>query len=439
MAMKKILLVLAVMGVVAVACDTEEAERKCKDEAEDVLDFPPVAIPEGEVEPIARVDVPLTKVQEEIAAGTVDFSFRMLQETDTVLADKGNVVLSPISASVVLSMLANGAAGDTRQEIIDALGFKGKDITAINDYSSLILKTFPGLDNTGVLSFANSMWLNSGYGSTGFYPYDSFESELEDVYDSEIHSFDFADGPELINAWCSKKTNDLIPEILEDLDADSQMALVNALYFKGKWEAEFSEKNTKRDEFTTADGDVRYVDMMNGRREVLYLAAEKYALAELPFGNGAFSFQVVLPAEGVAAEECLAGFKADEWLADQEKMSMKNLEIKLPKFKVEMNESIVTVLMALGMRNMFHVPLADFSNLSERTSVVSEVRQATYFSVDEKGSEAAAVTIAVLLESAGPDQKEPEYIPFHVNRPFLFVLKEASTNSILFIGKISEL
>ncbi len=434
MIMKKVLLTLAIMGFVAVACDKDNPKR-----ADDILDFPSPVIPDGEVEPIARVDVPLSKSHDGLVAGTVDFSFRMLQEADKVLRNNDNIVLSPLSASLALSMLANGAAGNTRQEIINGLGFMEKDVAAINEYSNLLLKALPGLDNTGVLSFANSMWLNSGYDVTGFAPYDSFERELEEVYDSEIHSFDFADGPWLINAWCSRKTNGLIPEALKVLDAKSQMALVNALYFKGKWESEFNKKNTKPDAFTNAGGATRQVDFMNSRRGAKYLSTEEYAMAELPFGNGAFSFQIVLPAEGMTTAECMAGLEADEWLASQKKMISILLDIKLPKFKVEMNEAIDDVLKALGMRDMF-LPTADFSNLSDISSLVSEVRQATYFSVDEKGSEAAAVTIVNLIASSpGPGQKEPEYIPFHVNRPFLFILKEVSTNTILFIGKVDKL
>ncbi len=432
--MKKILLLIAVIGGIAVACDKSGGNDRWADEK--ILDFPELVIPEGEIEPKRREDVKLSAGQKNLAAGTVDFSFRIMKEADKALAGADNIVLSPMSVSFVLSMLANGAEGDTRREMIDALGFAGYDVSVVNEYSSMLLNILPTLDNTGVLAFANSLWMNSG---VDFEVYDSFEKELEDIYDSEIHAYDFAEGPGLINAWCSKKTNKLIPEVLKELNPSALMALVNALYFKGKWEDEFYEKMTKREVFTNAGGRAVDVDMMSGRRVLKYLASEKYALAELPYGNGAFSFQVLLPSEAVGVDECLESLKADEWLENQSEMKYFHIDLKLPKFKIGMNESLTNVLSAMGMDKMFNPSEADFSALSDRDSYVSDVIHATSFSVDEKGSEAAAVTVAMMVESAGPGQKEPEYIPFHVNRPFMFILKEVSTNTILFIGKVEKL
>ncbi len=428
--MKKLLLILATVGSVVVACNKNDVLENGEENE--------IEVSEVEVTPKMRVDINLTKAQEGMAAGTADFAFGMLQEAVDRMETGKNIVLSPLSASFALSMLANGASGETRQEIVDVLGFTGNEISAVNEYSRKLLNELPELDNTGTLSFANSLWLNEGYGAKGFKAYDSFEKELDSSYDAEVHSYDFAKGPGLINEWCSEKTNDLIPEVLKELNPEAQMALANALYFKGVWKDEFREPDTKPERFNKEDGSYSTVKMMNGRRIAPYFANEKYAMAELPYGNGAFSFQVLLPAEGVGIEDFLAGFNGEEWLSAQSEMTSQHLDMKLPKFKTDLNENISSVLEAMGMRKMFYAKEADFSNLSDEESYVSLVQQATYFSVDEKGSEAAAVTIAVMFESSLPD-KEPVIIPFHVNRPFLFILKERSTNAILFIGKVSDL
>ncbi len=428
--MKKFLFLLSVIGCVAVACDKLDFSKE--DEA--VLDFDGPAVPQGNVKEIPREDVYLTKAQEDLAAGSVDFSIRMIRVADKVM--EGYIVLSPLSVSLALSMLANGAAGDTRQEMVDALGFPGADVSAVNEYNSLILNTFPTLDNTGVLSFANSLWMNSGI---GFDVYDSFEDGLEDVYDSEIHAYDFAKGPGLINAWCSKKTNGLIPEVLKSLDPNTLMTLVNALYFKGKWDTPFMKENTKPENFINADDKAVEVDMMSDLKAERYLKTDKYALAELPYGNKAFSFQILLPDEGVSLDECMAGLSSDEWLDSQADMRYNHLDFKLPKFKVGLNVSLKEVLKAMGMRKMFSSVEADFITMSPKASHVSFAVHATSFEVDERGSEAAAVTVLGMLESAGPGEEEPECIPFHVNRPFLFILKEISTNVILFVGKVEKL
>ncbi len=363
----------------------------------------------------------------------------MLKRAEEEFDGKDNIVLSPLSASFALSMLANGAAGETRREIADVLGFDGTGMAEVNEYNRMLLTRLPDMDNTGIMAFANSLWLNSGYGAGGFDVYDEFENELVSNYDAVVYAYDFADGPGIINKWGSDMTNGLIPELLKELDADAQMALANALYFKGSWKNDFQEKLTKVEFFTGADGSSRQVDMMNSRRGASYWAGEKYRLAELAYGNGAFSFQIVLPEDGVTIEELLESISGVEWLEAQANLEGRAIELKLPKFNIEMNESLNGILASMGMKSMFYN--ADFSNLSNFASVVSNVRQATYFSLDEKGSEAAAVTVIGMVESAGPggEHKEPEYIPFHVTRPFLFVLKETSTNSILFIGKVTKL
>ncbi len=442
MDMKKIILMLAVAGMAAAACDENNSPKEDGVPVADVLEY---EIPDFNVEgegytiPKQREDITLTDAQEQYVAGAVDYSFNMLKQAEE-LYERDNLVLSPISASLALSMVANGAAGDTRQEIIDAIGFAGADMNLINEYSNTLLTRLPELDDTGILVFANSLWLNSGYGPNGFHADESFRNKLTDSYNAVVHAYDFAEGPGIINKWCSDMTNDLIPSILKEMDSENDlMYLANALYFKGTWDQKFAEKATVSESFTNADGSSVQAEMMNSKRDARYISNEKYALAELSYGNEAFRFQMILPAEGVSIDECIAGISGKEWLSVQEEMEFKAIELKLPKFTVDMEESIKPLLETMGMHKLFNPAEANFSNLAEVKSYVKGIQQATSFSIDEEGTEAAAVTIVGDPTDSGEDPIEPEYIPFHVTRPFLFILKETSTNSILFIGKVSKL
>ncbi len=429
--MKKLLILLVVAGVAAVSCDKEG-----KIPAGPEYKVPEFSLPEEGVELKRREDIELTKAQKALVNGTVDFSFNMLKQT----VGKGNVALSPLSAAIALSMLSNGAAGETRQEIVNALGFTDAGISAVNEYNRMLLTKLPDLDNTGIMSFANSLWMNSGFNATGFAAYESFQSALVDNYDAVVYAYDFADGPAIINKWCSDMTNGLIPEVLKELNPDCAMILANALYFKGIWANKFLEKYTAKEFFRNAEGTAVQVDMMNVKRYISYMSNDQFALAELTFGNRAFRFQVLLPTEGVTADECLAGLTGGQWLEAQSALKSNPVELKLPKFKIQMNESVDEILEALGIEQMYSEEKADFSNISDTCVWVDNVQQATSFSIDEDGSEAAAVTIIEMVgESTGEDKKEPEYIPFHVDRPFIFLIREVSTNVILFIGKVDKL
>ncbi len=433
--MKKIIFMLSVVGLAAVACDKVEAVK-----GDDGLKYeiPNFEVPDNPNGPKTPENIVLTKVQEQLVVKNVEFSFNMLKNAGLQL-ESDNVVLSPLSASIALSMLANGAAEETRQEIVDGLGFTGVDMTMVNEYNRLLLNALPDLDNLGIMSIANSLWLNSGYKSSGFEVYESYKNELTSNYDAMVLAYDFAEGPGNINKWASDMTNGLIKDILKELNPDSQMALANALYFRGKWEDEFRKNNTRKEKFTNMNGISVDVEMMKNNIYAKYVSGEKYAIAELPYGNGAFCFQVILPCENATLDECINGLSGEEWMNSQNEMTSRALEIQLPKFRIEMNNSIMGILNSMGIKTLFSPKYADFSNMSKDDSYVTDIQQATYFSVDEEGSEAAAVTIIGADVDAGEGNQNPEYIPFHVTRPFLFVLKETSTNSILFIGKVSKL
>ncbi len=380
---------------------------------------------DNELKPIT-----LTRAEEEITTQQTNFAFRLLRAVDeNVTENKEQVVVSPLSASFALSMLANGADGETRQEIINGIGFDGLSLQDVNAYSERLMDELPDLDKRTNLNIANSMWLNKGFEALP-----TFIQALEESYDAEVREYDFSKGTSLINEWCSDKTKGCIPKLLDKLNPEMKCLLINALYFKSEWKTPFNPKKTDKGDFHNEDGTVASADFMNKDCSMRVSVEDKFAWADIPYGNEAFSFQIILPNEGVTLDDCLDELNGDTWSTLQ-KQTLKTtfVNVKLPKFKMESNEDITAAIKALGIKKCF-TDEAEFNNISINPLLLSFVRQANYFAIDEKGVEASSVTASGMVETATPTG-----YTFHVNRPFLFILKENSTNSILFMGKVTKM
>ncbi|MBE6287706.1 MAG: serpin family protein [Mediterranea massiliensis] len=382
--------------------------------------------------PKTRIDIELTEAEKLLAKQHVDFSIRLLQAAEETTADKSQIILSPLSASFALSMVTNGAAGETQQELLNALGFNGFTAEEMNTYNRKLITALTDLDNTSPISIANSLWLNKG-----FTPKDSFKKTLTNSYDAEVQSVDFANSEtvERINEWCEKKTNGCIPDFLKTLLAEQRFVLLNALYFKGRWQTKFG--NSQPSTFTTEEGKEQEVTFLS-MEETKYLYAENelFSMAELPYGNGAYGLLVLLPKEEVKASDCLVTLNGEQWLKVVSNMKPTLLNLKLPKFKVEAKQSLIDALKVIGIRKAFTTE-ADFTALSEKTTFISGVLQGNYLSIDENGTEAAAVTIIGVDGDTPPTQSK--VIDFYAKRPFFYFLKEKSTNTILFMGKMGRI
>lgn len=375
-----------------------------------------------------RKEIALSRSEKAIVEQSTDFAFRLLQVVDGK-EDKEQLLLSPLSASFALSMAANGADGDTRQEILGTLGFAGFTMDEVNELNRKLVTGLTALDNAADLSIANSVWMNDDFEALG-----SYKKTVGDFYDALLSSIDFGTPEALdrVNGWCSEKTQGRIPRFLDRLDDSKSLMLLNALYFKGGWTRPFSEKNTVQDVFHGAED--RQVQYMVQKNNYPYAEFDDFAVAGMPYGNEAFSMFVLLPDEGVGISDCLSRLDSERWNAILSEMKTICLSVKLPKFKLENNEDLKEVLWEMGISKAFTWD-ADFSNLSDESLFVTEVRQANYFGVDEKGVEAAGVTSIEFGLTAGPDGAAGE-TEFHVTRPFLFVLQEKSSGTILFLGKV---
>lgn len=385
-------------------------------------------------EPKPRKDISLTRVEQSLLDANTDFAFRFFSQVCNTEDEKPNVFVSPLSASLCLSMITNGASGNTLTEMQDVLGFPASSFSLddLNNYNQKLTTALLDLDNTTQLGIANSIWVKQG-----FKVYDSFVNVNKQMYDAQVQELDFTSptAKDVINRWCAEQTNDCIKEVIKVIPANARMYLLNALYFKGIWASQFEKSATRQENFTNSDGTQQKVNMMNQTEMFNYTKNSTFSIAELPYGNEAFSMVILLPSGGKTLDESLSELTSENWKEWNSNMAGKQLQVKLPRFRVEYDKTLIDDMIAMGMKDAFDGNKADFSKMSAAELYVGILQQFTYINVDEEGTEAAAVTVGGMLDSAGL----PVTIPFYVDSPFAFMIKEKSTGAILFMGKVTKL
>ena len=381
-----------------------------------------------------RKDIELSRSERVIAEETTDFAFRFFQQVNASETEQPNWMVSPLSASMALGMITNGAEGNTLKEMKATLGFSEASIDEMNAYYRRILTELPELDNTTQLGLANSIWINQDFEVKS-----PFVDVNKQMYDAKVSNLNFSatNAPSTINNWCSDKTNGLITKVIENIQPDTKMFLLNALYFKGIWKKgyKFLESNTQKDNFTCIDGSVVQVPMMHQSNSYSYTTNEFFQMARFDYGNGAFGMTILLPNEELGLNESLKALTSENWKKWNEERRSQKLVVKFPHLNIQYRKDLINDMSTLGMKDAFNSS-ADFSGISSNQLYLSLLEQHTYLKVDEKGTEAAAVTIGGMSNSAGP---APTPIDFFLNRPFAFMITETSTGAILFMGKVTKL
>ncbi len=357
------------------------------------------------------------------------FAFGLFQ--DITAYDESDIVfISPLSASIALSMTAAGAEGATQEEMLRTLGFGGLSVKDLNACNRGIIDLLSS-DPEGVeLNVANSLWV-----SDRFILKSRYIRTAGSEYSARVSNLDFSDpaSPSVINRWCAENTAGRIDKMIENIDPATQMYLLNALYFKGMWTTPFDAANTRKDIFHGNRRDSE-VEFMHRTASFPYYIGPEGALLELPYGEGSFVMDIFLPAEGVSAEEFASGLDGEALSTLTGLLQSDRIKVTLPKFKAEYETSLNATLQRLGMRDAF-TPSADFSGMSKEPLMISEVRQKTFIEVNEEGSEAAAVTsVAVMRTSLAPEPLE-----FRVDRPFVFLIRERTSGTVLFMGLVRNL
>ncbi|MFA5301879.1 MAG: serpin family protein [Bacteroidales bacterium] len=381
-----------------------------------------------------RRDIILTKTEQALSAEANRFAFDLFQQVNT--EDK-NYFISPLSTSLALSMTANGTAGETAAQMKDVLGFEEFTYEQMNGFFKKMSAELKKADQLTELGIANSVWILEG-----FPVYEKFKDIVRTWYLAQIEELDFFSPTAIqtINDWCAAKTNGKIDEIIDEIPPSMVMYLINALYFKGTWTYSFDKAASYSDRFYGDDGSSPLTDFMLQTETFPYLDHELCQVAELPYGNEAFSMVLMLPKPGVHVDRMIKEFmNTQKWdiIARELKDSERKLTVSMPKFRFEYEKDLIPTLQAMGMIIPFMEGMADFSNMSPSGGLyIGLVKQKTYVEVNEEGTEAAAVTV-VGVEKSAIEPDDP--LPFYVNRSFVYVIKEKSTGIILFMGKMSDL
>lgn len=365
----------------------------------------------------------------EMVQGVNEYSFRLFNAVlDADQSD--NILISPLSASLALSMTAMGAEEETLSQMMSALGFDGVEKGEVAKFYSLISSKLSNADPKTVVNVANSIWANKELTIKK-----DFIKDAEEFFHSDVYSLDFAkeESVDKINSWCAEKTNDKIEKVLDQLEPSLQMVLINALYFKGVWKEEFDEKMTNKATFNKADGTTQEVDMMFQKDSFKYAETDNFKVAELPYGNGTYSMVAILPNEGVELRSVLKDIDANGWNELNNSMEEQKINLYVPRFKLSYSVKLNDILKSLGMVDAFDGEKADFSSISDGL-FIDFVKQDTFIEVNEKGTEAAAVTTVGLMKMS------IDYTPtFRLDRPFALFIKENSSGIILFNGLIGEI
>ena len=357
------------------------------------------------------------------------FAFDLFREVIAANNAEKNIFVSPLSVSIALGMTWNGAVGDTKTEMETALKMSGMTQNEINEYYQIMLSALPEVDPSSVLNIANSIWYKAGYPVKP-----AFLQVNQNYFDATVRELNFAKPEALktINDWCAEKTNQLIKEPLDNIPGDAVMYLINAIYFKGIWAKMFDAKHTSVKNFNAEGGKTVQVDMMQQQDTFAYRSDAVAQYLDMPYGNKAFSMTVILPHEGKTTDDVLSTIDTEQWNATLAGMASREVQVYLPKFKTKGKYELKEPLKKMGMVKAFSDE-ADFTDIADARLQISRVIHSTYCDVNEKGTEAAAVTIVEIRDVSMP------VIPvFNANRPFVFVIREQSTGVILFIGKMGQ-
>lgn len=338
-------------------------------------------------------------------------------------------VVSPMSVSYLMGMLANGADGQTRQEIMKAIGCEKVSLRDLNEFYQMLITHANHFDKATTINIADYIALNCHYQLK-----DGFASTMQNYYKAGVESLDFSKASTLkrINRWCSDHTDGMIPKIIEQVDADAVSYIMNAIYFNGTWTDKFDTRQTKLENFQGYTRDIKKTQMMHRNGKYQYMDNADFAAVNLPYGNGSYSMTVILPNRGKSIDEVMAGLDAKKVGELRRSLDECVVDLKLPRFTISQETSLNDIISKLGAPTMF-TSGADFSNFASGNLSISKMLQKAKIEVSEEGTRASAVTMAMVAMTAL--RPEPRKVEFHANRPFIYMITEHSTGAILFMGQ----
>jgi serpin B len=408
--------VVAVLVLVLAACKSGAKQ-------ETPVDKPDVTTPVG----------PPSQADERLASANNRFGFSLFAQL-SAKQPKENVFISASSVAMALDMTLNGAAGETQQAMMKTLELQGTSPADVNAANLALRKSLANPDPEVKLSIANSLWLGKGMDFLR-----GFIDANTTSYGAKVSGIDFeaADAGKTINDWVKENTGGKIPSIVPDGPLPGLVcALVNAVYFVGRWSDVFDRAQTKDGPFNLLDGSQKKLPMMSQSGEYEYMKAEDFEAIRLPYGRKRMAMYIFLPGKQSSLQQFAAKLSAEQWEKWTSGFEESQGKITLPRFRAEYEVKLNDALSAMGMAVAFGPGKADFSKMCGQPGAVwiDEVRHKTFVEVDEEGTKAAAATSVGMAGAAAPRPVKP--FDMVVDRPFFCAICDRDTNTILFMGAI---
>lgn len=369
----------------------------------------------------------LTATDKQVISSSNSFGFKLFKEIAAVEELDSNIFISPLSASFALGMTYNGTALQTHDEMNSTLEYGSLTDQEINKAYQLVMDILPNLDPDVTFEIANGIWYRIGKPVK-----QSFIDLCQEYFYSPAEAVDFTlpETVDMINTWASEKTHGCIDTIVKPpLSDDLAMLLANAVYFKAAWTYLFDPEKTFTSQFQLQSGSSVACDLMYREDTLPFYANAIFAATDLTYGDGSFSMTVLVPHYGKTVDDILAELTAENWAMWLNNFADAGIPVYLPKFKFEYETGLNDMLKAMGMVRAFIPGQAEFYNMfDDSTGWIDTVYQKAYIQVDENGTEAAAVTVVDIYDGIADG--------IFADRPFLFVIHEHESGTILFMGKV---
>ena len=382
----------------------------------------------------ASSDSKAYSVDKSLVLANTRFGLDLLKELQG--EDQGeNIFISPLSISIALAMIYNGAEGSTKAAMAEALNFNGMSLEEVNIGFFNLIESLEHADQAVSLSIGNSIWMEKGFEPRVD---QGFRRRISDSFKGDVYARPFSDPKTLeeINNWISGKTNGRIDRMIDSIDPQTVMFLINAIYFKGEWVSKFDGEMTSKSVFHLTNGSESMVDMMHVKGVFNYYSGEDFQAVRLPYGRNKIAMYVFLPPEDTPLESFIEDMNQERLEDCVKRLEPGEIIVRLPRFKLEYEEGgakrLNNVLTNMGMGIAF-TPEADFNGMTSTDPSgiwIGYVDHKAVIEVNEKGTEAAAVTVGAMITSM------PNLYVFTANRPFFFVIRDDRSGSIIFMGKI---
>ena len=379
--------------------------------------------------------IQMTAEQKAMVAKSNDFSFNLFREVyrqhQTESLGQKSMFFSPMGATFMMGMLAEGAEGETQREILKTMCLDDATAREISRMCEVLIDDAPEADRQVTLEIANAIYTNKGYE-----PKKEFKECMDEYYDADVRSLDFSNAESLnaINNWAKDETNGKIQKVIDRLSSDAVAYILNSIYFIAKWTNQFDREDTKTETFMTENGEARQIEMMNNNAIVKCAANDVMSMVCLPYGSGTvWNMYVLLPNEGKTVDDVLGCLNTESWMNVCKGLKNMQLNLKMPKYSTLSSIELKAPLTALGMTKAFS-PNAEYGKITSSKNIYfNSMAQHAQINVTEEGTEMVAVSTGD-ISSLGGGADIFGTGEFFANRPFVYIVTENNTQAIFFAG-----